>query len=86
MSKYSIETPLRSCFLTKHTVGLLEKYVFKKAATINQLSLDEVKEDFQIESIDSLGTETFRSIHEYARYQFSNDTRRCSPTDATTTN
>ena len=76
MSKYSIETPLRSCFLSKDTVAQLEKYVFKTAAAINQLSLDEVREDFQIEAIDSLGTETFRSIHDYDRRQFSNDTRR----------
>ena len=76
MSKYSIEAPLRSCFLSKDTVERLEKYMFEKAAAINQLSPDEVKEDFQIESIDSLGTETFRSIHEHARYHFASDTRR----------
>src|SRR5580658_637401 len=76
MSRYSIETPLRSCFLSKDTVERLEKYVFEKAAAINQLTLSEVKEDFQIESIDSLGTETFRSIHEHGRQQFSSDTKR----------
>jgi hypothetical protein len=76
MSKYSLERPLRSCFLSKDTVKRLEKYVFETAAAINQLSPEDVQEDYQIESIDSLGTETFRSIHEHPRYQFPNDSRR----------
>jgi hypothetical protein len=76
MSKYSIEAPLKSCFLSKDTVERLEKYVFDKAASINQLALENVREDYQIESIDSLGTETLRSIHEHGRHQFYNDTRR----------
>jgi hypothetical protein len=76
MSKYSIEARIRSCSLSKDTVERLEKYVFEKAASINQLSLETVREDYQIESIDSLGTETLRSIHEHGRHQFYNDTRR----------
>ncbi len=76
MSRYSIEARIRSCSLSKDTVERLEKYVFEKAAAINQLSLDTVREDYQIESIDSLGTETLRSIHEHGRHQFYSDTRR----------
>ena len=76
MSKYSIEARIRSCSLSKDTVERLEKYIFEKAAAINQLSLETVREDYQIESIDSLGTETLRSIHEHGRHQFYNDTRR----------
>jgi hypothetical protein len=76
MSRYSIEARIRSCSLSKDTVERLEKYVFEKAAAINQLSLDTVREDYQVESIDSLGTETLRSIHEHGRHQFYDDTRR----------
>jgi hypothetical protein len=76
MSKFSIEAPVRSCSVSKGTIERLERYIFDKAATINQLSLDQIREDYQIESIDSLGTETLRSIHEHGRHQFYNDTRR----------
>jgi hypothetical protein len=76
MSRFSIEAPVISCSLSKDTVERLERYIFDKAATINQLSLEHVREDYQIESIDSLGTETLRSIHEHGRHQFYNDTKR----------
>jgi hypothetical protein len=76
MSKYSIEAPLRSCSLSKQTVERLEKYIFEKAAAINQISIETVQEDFQIELIDSLATETLRSIHDHGRHQFHNDLRR----------
>jgi hypothetical protein len=76
MSRYSIETRIRSCSLSKDTVERLEKYVFEKAAAINQLSLESVREDYQVESMGSLGTETLRSIHEHGRHQFYEDTRR----------
>jgi hypothetical protein len=76
MSRYSIEAPISSCFLSKDTVERLERYVFDKAAAINQLSLENVREDYQVESIDGIGTETMRSIHEHGRHQFYNDTRR----------
>jgi hypothetical protein len=76
MSKFSIEAPVRSCSVSKGTIERLERYIFDKAATINQLSLDQIREDYQIESIDSIGTETLRSIHEHGRHQFYNDTRR----------
>jgi hypothetical protein len=76
MSKFSIQAPLRSCSVSKDTVERLERYIFDKAATINQLSLEHIREDYQIESIDSLGTETLRSIHEHGRHQFYNDTKR----------
>jgi hypothetical protein len=62
--------------LSKDTVERLEKYIFEKAAAINQLPLDTVREDYQVESIGSLGTETLRSIHEHGRHQFYDDTRR----------
>jgi hypothetical protein len=76
MSRFTIEAPVRSCSLSKDTVERLERYIFDKAATINQLSLEHVREDYQIESTDSLGTETLRSIHEHGRHQFYNDTKR----------
>ena len=76
MSRYSIEARIRSCSVSKDTVERLEKYVFEKAAAINQLSLDTVREDYQVESIGSLGTETLRSIHEHGRHQFYDDTLR----------
>jgi hypothetical protein len=76
MSKYSIEAPLRSCSLSKQVVERLEKYIFEKAAAINQIPIETVREDFQIESVDALGTETLRSIHEHGRHQFYNDTTR----------
>jgi len=76
MSKYSIEAPVRSCSLTKQTVERLEKYIFEKAAAINQIPIETVREDFQIELIDPLGTETLRSIHDHGRHQFYNDLRR----------
>jgi hypothetical protein len=76
MSKYSIEAPVRSGSLSKQAVERLEKYMFEKAAAINQIPLDTVQEDYQIESVDSLGTETSRSIHEHGRHQFYNDIRR----------
>ena len=69
MSKFSIEAPVRSCSVSKGTIERLERYIFDKAATINQLSLDQIREDYQIESIDSLGTETLRSIHEHGRFR-----------------
>jgi hypothetical protein len=76
MSKYSIEAPVRSCSLSKQTVERLEKHIFEKAAAINQIPTETVREDYQIEVVDSLGTETSRSIHEHGRHQFYNDTRR----------
>jgi hypothetical protein len=76
LSKYSIEARIRSCSLSKDTVERLEKYIFEKAASINQLAVDAVREDYQIESMDSVGTETLRSIHEHGRHQFHSDTRR----------
>src|ERR1700692_3852563 len=82
MSKYSIEAPVRSCSLSKQTVERLKKYIFEKAAAINQIPMETVREDYQIESVDSLGTETSRSIHEHGRHQFYNDTRRLALTYA----
>jgi hypothetical protein len=76
MSKYSIEAPLRSCSLSKQAVERLEKYIFEKAAAINQIPVETVREDYQIEAVDALGTETLRSIHEHGRHQFYNDTTR----------
>ena len=43
MSRYSIEARIRSCSLSKDTVERLEKYIFEKAAAINQLPLDTVR-------------------------------------------
>jgi hypothetical protein len=76
MSKYSIEAPVRSCSLSTQAVERLEKYIFEKAAAINQITRETVREDYQIESVDALGTETLRSIHEHGRHQFYNDTIR----------
>jgi hypothetical protein len=76
MSKYSIEAPVRSRSLSTLAVERLEKYIFEKAAAINQIPIETVREDYQIEAVDALGTETLRSIHEHGRHQFYNDTTR----------
>lgn len=76
MSTYSLETSLRSCFLSKDIIQQLQQYVLDKAASINNLPLEKIKIKYQIELIDSFGTEKFNSIEEFGRDQFSNDTSR----------
>ena len=76
MSSYSIRKPIPSCFVDKSTLAEIEKYIIQKGAEKYGLEIDDVKKKYKFTISDKYGEETFKSVNNFHRQQFPNDTKR----------